>query len=565
MVSRSYQDDRLASLKNPTSSNFLEVNNNQVHPRFSVVQHDVSGNHHHNTYHNRSNIGDYQQNHIANSQYINPNGSYMNSHQNYTPNYNNYSYANRDVPKSPYKSTYIDPNISATLGVEKHLSGIGLSRYDNGHDHSMMHGTDQHHDITRNVGEKLQNEADDKARVQEDVRDLKSKLQFENERNIDLERRNIEEIRDQKNNLDNQAQKHDEKAHLLHNVENEMARWTDYSTNEVFREFERNQSDNKLLKENFLQLRDMTNSRISELDSKLKGLEKMRDHEKDSYTITADTTDSEHSLIFDDLEKNFREVTRNIETKLNQLGSDEKTSEKTCRDYHNEIRAIGPKADQEARMLLDQERARENDRLMGKTKELEGRLNGTEEHKRSLIAKVEDYMRRMQDLDIKYRQDQNHKQADHTKFIQDLQHLAQQQKKYDLEQVHLEKELGSKIVQREKCEHEYNNLLYKLKDAKKYGLDTIDSVKRREELELEELHKIDQEHKQEESRLDEKNKRTKDELDILKTKYDNVLRQLKDGFTNTIEDIYDDFANYNKGSGRKSKNKHSHSREKPRY
>ena len=119
----------MASLKNPTSSNLLGVNNNPVYPRTSNIQHDVSGNYHNNTYNNRSIIGDYQQNHIANSQYINPNGSYMNSHQNYTPNYNNYSYANRDVQKSPYKSTYIDPNISATLGGGVNLLDIDFIYY----------------------------------------------------------------------------------------------------------------------------------------------------------------------------------------------------------------------------------------------------------------------------------------------------------------------------------------------------------------------------------------------------------------------------------------------------
>ena len=56
-------------------------------------------------------------------------------------------------------------------------------------------------------------------------------------------------------------------------------------------------------------------------------------------------------------------------------------------------------------------------------------------------------MRKLQDIDIKYRQDQHHKQQDHVKLLQDLQYLSQQLKKMNIESDTLVKEYGQKEVQ----------------------------------------------------------------------------------------------------------------------
>ena len=116
MANRSYQDDRLAALKNPSPMNYTKVHTNPTYPKASVIQPDISANYLNHTNQNRSHIYDNPPNHIASSQYINPNGSYQNANNSQTPGYNNHSYNNSHIPRNPYKSTYIDPNISATLG-----------------------------------------------------------------------------------------------------------------------------------------------------------------------------------------------------------------------------------------------------------------------------------------------------------------------------------------------------------------------------------------------------------------------------------------------------------------
>ena len=69
-----------------------------------------------------------------------------------------------------------------------------------------------------------------------------------------------------------------------------------------------------------------------------------------------------------------------------------------------QIRAIGPKADSEARVTIEKERELEDRRKTAKVRELEGRVQGLTALRDELIKKNDEYVRKIQDEDRKYRQ-----------------------------------------------------------------------------------------------------------------------------------------------------------------
>ena len=192
MASGSYLDDRLAALKGGTN-NFTSTN---LSPSYqpNVI--------------NAGNSYIIEHPPVQNSQYINTsqmNNSYLNNYAtkksnflepNYTANVDRSGYMGGRDPN--YRSSYIDANISATLGdgYNNYKSGIWNNKYDNDLHGLSGLGNTSHDHVARNVGEKLHSEAEDKARVYEDCKDLESKFKFEHEKNVETERKYIEDMKE---------------------------------------------------------------------------------------------------------------------------------------------------------------------------------------------------------------------------------------------------------------------------------------------------------------------------------------------------------------------------------
>ena len=84
---------------------------------------------------------------------------------------------------------------------------------------------------------------------------------------------------------------------------------------QVFRELEGSEGENLMLKEDFKKLKEMTNSKVNELDSKLIGLERIKEHERENHVLENDTVEKELNLCFEDMDKDFKEKSRAIESR----------------------------------------------------------------------------------------------------------------------------------------------------------------------------------------------------------------------------------------------------------
>lgn len=148
----------------------------------------------------------------------------------------------------------------------------------------------------------------------------------------------------------------------------------------------------------------MGNQKVHELDSRLSGVIRIREHEKENNVLLSDTVEKELNLCLEDMEKDFREKVRMIENRIGELSNKNTSYDKEVRELQIDIKNIGPHYDQEARIYIDKEKEIEDRRRVAKQRELEGKFQGVESTKEDLARRNEDYLRRIQEMDTKQRQ-----------------------------------------------------------------------------------------------------------------------------------------------------------------
>lgn len=132
--------------------------------------------------------------------------------------------------------------------------------------------------------------------------------------NVELERRNVGELKESKVNFEVMVERYGGRGRELQHCEEEIGRLSHVGA-QVFRELESSEGENLMLKEDFKKLKEMTNSKVNELDSKLIGLERIKEHERENHVLENDTVEKELHLCFEDMDKDFKEKSRAIESR----------------------------------------------------------------------------------------------------------------------------------------------------------------------------------------------------------------------------------------------------------
>lgn len=125
------------------------------------------------------------------------------------------SYSKYNTPYlDGYKSSVMDPYLNP--GSKSSIRGPDLYSLDN-YGHDLSSKVNDH--ASKNVGDRLNDEHEIKSKVVNDLRDLEFRFKNEREKNMEDERRHIEEIGDHRRNYEESVHKMNERAHYYNEEE----------------------------------------------------------------------------------------------------------------------------------------------------------------------------------------------------------------------------------------------------------------------------------------------------------------------------------------------------------
>lgn len=110
-------------------------------------------------------------------------------------------------------------------------------------------------------------------------------------------------------------------------------------------------------------------------------------------------------------------------------------------------------------MTIEKERELEDRRKTAKVRELEGRVQGLMALRDELIKKNDEYVRKIQDEDRKYRQKLTHLQQDHVKYQQDFNSLKNSLARQNQDNSQLQKDFTGRETQQYREENEIEGLV----------------------------------------------------------------------------------------------------------
>lgn len=304
------------------------------------------------------------------------------------------------------------------------------------------------------------------------------------------------------------------------------------------------QHENKVQREKLLEFGKDTNKAVSELDNKLNGVIRLKDHESENSKFEGEGVDNEFSLICAEMEKEYGERFKDIETKTRQLDLDKERGGTKLNEIAENIKNLHRDTERRAKQVVDSVREESRRDLDDKNKVVDSRIRGVEEATRKQKEMNDDHIRKLQDADRQARNRHMNCSNDHSRLRMDLERFSKDNYQVKTMAEELGKQLGAKESELARLETEYRLL----EDQR---LDLDDTVEK-DLAEMQDRIKQDHEEYQDEREL-LRNKLAGLEDDIresranyseLKSKYDGLMSRLHSGLENTISQEID---GYHKG------------------
>ena len=157
------------------------------------------------------------------------------------------------------------------------------------------------------------------------------------------------------------------------------------------------EEDNKRQRETLLKFGEETNKQVSELDTKLNGVIRLREHEQDNSKFELESVDNEFALICTEMEKEFGDKFKDIEHKIRILDSDKARSHQKLTELSDRIKNLHRDTERKAKHVIDGVREEARRDLDDKKKEADARVRGVEEAIRKQKEQNADKLRALQD------------------------------------------------------------------------------------------------------------------------------------------------------------------------
>ena len=400
-----------------------------------------------------------------------------------------------------------------------------------------------------------------KARVLEDINDKKSEMNRETAKTKDNHQDYLRKLQDLEKKRVAIQDKVDRKTQQFQELERKHNHEED-----KFRELERLHStaeeDNKRQREDLLRFGEETNKKVSELDTKLNGVIRLREHEEDNAKFELESVENEFALICTEMEKEFGDKFKDIEHKIRVLDSEKARGQQKLTELSDRIKNLHRDTERKAKHVIDGVREEARRDLEDKKKEAEARVRGVEEAIRKQKEQNNDKLRELQDCERNTRNKQMNIQNEMQRIRMDLERYMKENGQLKQLADDLGKNLGIRQSELSRVQMEY-----KMLEDRKFDLEDIidkdmytmeEKIKReRDDIDLEK-----EANKKQLADYDAELRIRRDEYDELRGKYDALMGRLHNGLENTLNNEISQYHNSDYGSNKRSRNRSGYTKSK---
>lgn len=292
--------------------------------------------------------------------------------------------------------------------------------------------------------------------------------------------------------------------------------------------------ENRKRREELVRLGEDINQKVAELDNKIGGVERLREHEQENSKFEIENIDSEFELVCAEMDKEYGERFKDIEVRIRAIDNDKERGGSQLIELSEKIKNLHRETERKAKTLIDEIKEAERRNLEEKKKEAEAKMRGIEEAIRNQKEKNEHIIRNMQEADKTSRINQNYSQTELNRIRMDLERSSRENNQLKGVAESFSKQLGQRESEKTRIETEIEVTMDHQFE--------LDKMIENDQIELKE--KIDNEKKGGESEIISLRERLRDlddqisykrsEYQKLRTEYEGLVQRLHQGLGNTI-------------------------------
>ena len=301
------------------------------------------------------------------------------------------------------------------------------------------------------------------------------------------------------------------------------------------------QHDNINLKETLRSLGEQTNQEVNQMDSKIVGINRIRNHEKENFALAQQSVEKEVGICTNDMENEFKEKHRQLEMRISEINSDKEVNEREIREFQTQIKTVGQKTEQDARYILEQEKDLADRARTAKSRELEGKMHAEFALRDELIRRNDEKIKVMEDLDHRFRNNVANAMADNQRLKAEWSLMAQSYQRIEQEMDGLGRDFGLReaaLMREEKEREDYKRELHQVLVVLDEELKNVRDAHERDREFLEDQY---EEWLDKIKDVEQRERETTDEYNSLRAKYNGLIDQLDSGLKGHINTAFDDF------------------------
>jgi hypothetical protein len=380
----------------------------------------------------------------------------------------------------------------------------------------------------------------DKDRVLSEIKDLRGELGREQEKSREMQKRLLAELVENQKKSMAMQEKAVNRSNDLRKLEAEVDE-IERAVEHTQRNHSNLKTHNTKLREDLINLGEETNGTINELDTKLNGILRLKDHEVENAKFEKDTADSEFTMICTEMDKDYGEKFKEIEEKIREANISKDKGERKLREIGDRVRNLHRDTERRARQVIDGVKVEASRNLEDSRKEMDARIKGIEQATRNMKLKNEDKIKQLQNLDREFKSKEMSLRSEHSRLKMDLDRYKKDNMSLKHQSDNLGKELGAK--ESDYARANMDEKIYKEKLIELEGLMDNDHQKLRKEIhKQEELMKEDLHHIENRSRMmEEEVAISKKKYAQLRAEYDSLMERLHRGLETTLNKEIDGF------------------------